>query len=66
VETEGRLMEFWLIDTKVCVLCSVDRALEVRLYDRGKLVGLEPCQTAQEALAISSKWRTSPPRWPPN
>ena len=58
-------MEFWLIDTRVCVLCSVDHALELRLYDRGKLVGLEPCQTAHEALAISHKWRKTPPRWPP-
>jgi hypothetical protein len=65
VETEGRLMELWLLDTKLCVLCSVDDALEVRLYDHGKLVGLEPCRTAQDALAISNKWRATPPTWPP-
>jgi len=58
-------MEFWLIETRVCVLCSVDQELEVRLYDRGKLVGLEPCQTPLEALAISKRWRSAPPIWPP-
>jgi hypothetical protein len=58
-------MEFWLIDTRVCVLCSVEHELEVRLYDRGQLVGLEPCSTAQEALRVSHKWRSAPPVWPP-
>jgi hypothetical protein len=58
-------MEFWLIDMRVCVLCSVQHELEVRLYERGQLIALEPCQTAQEALRISHRWRTTPPTWPP-
>jgi len=65
METKGRLMEFWLIDAKICILCSVDDALEVRLYHQGQLVGLEPCQTPEEAHAISNRWRTCPPLWPP-
>jgi hypothetical protein len=65
METQGRLIEFWLVGAKRCVLCSVDHELEVRLYDRGLLVGLEPCRTSREGLDIAKRWRTKPPLWPP-
>jgi hypothetical protein len=65
MEAEERLIEFWLNDTKVCILACVEHMLEVRLYERGKLMGLHPCQSLQEALEISRTWRAHPPLWPP-
>jgi hypothetical protein len=65
METQGRIREFWMVGARKCVLCSVDRVLEVRLYDHGQLVGLQPCETSQEALDIANAWRDTPPVWPP-
>jgi hypothetical protein len=65
MEISERLIEFWVEDSRYCVLYSVERSLEVRLYDNFKLVGLEPCENGEEALEISRRWRYVPPAWPP-
>ena len=65
MEVTQRLVEFWLDQSRRCVLCTGDRSLELRLYQKHKLVGLEPCQTVDEALDIVKRWREAPPIWPP-
>jgi hypothetical protein len=65
MDTAERIMEFWLDSTRLCVLCTVDHSLEMRLYNKNKLVGLEPCRNGEEALDIVRRWRECPPHWPP-
>jgi hypothetical protein len=60
-----RELLMWSLKDRIWVLCQVQQGLEVRLYARGKLVGLEPCRDVDEALAIEKRWRRNPPRWPP-
>lgn len=58
-------MDFWYVDTRHCLLVSVDLGLELRLYDGEELVGLQPCRDVMEALQVSREWRQKPPAWPP-
>ena len=62
---EERLIDFWMVETACCILCSVDHQLELRLYKDGKLIALQPCATPVEGLELARQWRTDPPRWPP-
>jgi hypothetical protein len=65
VKTDLHLIDFWTAGDLRCVLFSVDRSLELRLYDRDGLIALEPCDTAGDALDIARAWRENVPRWPP-
>ena len=65
MKTDLHLIDFWAISDRRCVLFSVERELELRLYDRGGLIALEPCETAGDALDLARVWRETPPAWPP-
>ena len=61
----NHLTDFWKRDGRHCGLYCVGPGLEVRLYEHGKLIALQPCETRAQALEISEQWRESPPPWPP-
>ena len=60
-----QLTKFWSLDTRRCVLWYEDEVFELRLYDKGKLVALVPCDTPERAFELSVVWRHHPPVWPP-
>jgi hypothetical protein len=64
-DADLHLMDFWTVGDRYCLLVSVNHQLELRLYEKENLVGLQPCTTGMEALEISRHWRETPPLWPP-
>jgi hypothetical protein len=58
------IKEFWTKDERRCVLCFED-TLEIRLYEKGQLVAMWPCEKYERAFELSIVWRHHPPRWPP-
>jgi hypothetical protein len=59
------LFRFWCVANRRCVLVAVEGHLELRLYERQNLVGLEICQDVEHALVTSQQWYEHPPTWPP-
>jgi hypothetical protein len=59
------LIRFWSTDQRRCVLWFEDDVFELRLFERGKLIALEPCADPETALELSVRWRHDPPKWPP-
>jgi hypothetical protein len=48
-----------------CLLCVEEDFFELRLYDRGKLVALWPCESIGQAFDLATIWADNPPQWPP-
>jgi len=60
------LKRYWNTGTRWCALYYEDGILELRVYDRGRLVALWPCESTDMAFALALVWREAPPRWPPS
>jgi hypothetical protein len=58
------IREFWTVGDRRCVLC-VEESPELRLYERGQLVAMQPCLLFERAFELAAMWRHHPPRWPP-
>jgi hypothetical protein len=59
------LKRFWSTGERWCVLWYEDDVFELRLYEKGRLIALEPCATPERAFELSIVWRDNAPPWPP-
>jgi hypothetical protein len=59
------LKRFWSTGERWCVLWYEDDVFELRLYERGRLIALEPYARPERAFELSIVWRDHPPPWPP-
>ena len=48
----------------VSVAPGDDDVFELRLYEKGRLIALEPCATPERAFELSIVWRDNAPPWP--
>jgi hypothetical protein len=57
---------FWTKGECRCVLFQEGSDLELRVYERGRLVALRPCDSVQKAVELATVWYDYPPSdWPP-
>jgi hypothetical protein len=61
----GVVKRLWANRNRRCVLSADGEWLELRLYERGHLVGLCVCPSVERALELALVWYDHPPTWPP-
>jgi hypothetical protein len=58
------IREFWAVEDRRCVLCFED-ILELRLYEKGELVAMQPCMLFERAYELAAAWGHRLSKWPP-
>jgi hypothetical protein len=61
----SRLLKRFWGQVTAGVSSGEDDVFELRLYEKGRLIALEPCAKPERAFELSIVWRHSPPSWPP-
>src|SRR5205085_5309138 len=61
----GVVKQLWANENRRCVLTADGDWVELRLYQRGHLVGLCVCPSVERALDLAIVWYDHPPTWPP-